>query len=173
MQNRRFVVIAGAILALCASGCGSRSAAPPPAAGNQRVAFSNLPYHFDAPAKYVVRREAEDTIALQPRDGSAVTVRFNIHHVGTDSNRTAKQFIDFQAERKALTVEELGGKPSISEFKSRTEDGRVYDTTFFQIALEDSLVVMSIEVDKARGNDAEVQECVNALPKLVGSMRHQ
>lgn len=156
-------------LLLTLAGQASPAAPPEPSAdGLRTVKFPNGPVQFSVPDTYIDRSEPEDTVAILPAKVSGITLRFNLHNL---PGNLAKGFLESQAEGKKLKVKTIGGKPTISESGKNREGGVNYRMTFWQIAMEDGLVVMSAEVDEKRQADPAVKKCLAKVPQIIKSMR--
>jgi len=154
---------------LAISGCGSSSRTPAPGApGFTTVTFLNGNVQFAIPEHYTQRSESDDTIAITPGDDTGIVLRFNLHNL---PEAVAEEFLQSQATKKGMQINRIGNKATVSETGTRSEGGRDYDITFWQVGFGDSLVVMSAEVDRKRKDDKSVVECLNRVPKIIESMQ--
>ena len=166
-SNATPIVISMVLLAL--TGCGSSSATPSPSpSGFKTVSFPNGSVQFSIPEAYSHRTEPDGTIAITPSDEIGITLRLNLHNL---PDAVAEEFLQSQAKDKGLQLTRIGGKATISENGTRSEGGRNFEMTFWQIGFGDCLVVMSAEVDKKHRVDQTVKECFIGVPKIIESFQ--
>ena len=153
---------------LILSGCGGSSVPSPSPAGFTTVTFPNGKVQFTVPESYSQQSEPDDTIAITPGDNSGIVFRLNLHNL---PEAIAEDFLASQAKDKGLQIKTIGGKSTFSETGTRSEGGRDYDMTFWQVGFGDSLVVMSAEVDRKHKGDQVVIDSVSGVPAIIESMR--
>jgi len=151
------------------SACNSSTPTPEPnTAGSTTVVFPNGPVQFSIPEHYSQRFEPGDTIAITPGGENGITLRFNLHRL---PEPVAEEFVESQANEKGLTLTLMGDKIIFSETGTRSEGGRDYEMTYWQIGFGDSLVIMSTEVDGAQKATQSVRDCLAAVPKIIESLQ--
>jgi hypothetical protein len=160
-----FLVVSLLALNGCDSSNGSPSPSPP---GFSTITFPNGNVQFFAPETYTHQSEPNDTVAITLGDESGIVVRFNLHNL---PDAVAEDFLHSQANDKGLQINRIGNKATFSETGARSEGGRDYVMTFWQVGFGDALVVISAEVDREQEENQTVKDCLNRVPKMIESMQ--
>jgi hypothetical protein len=169
-STARLLFLAFSFALIASFGCSSKSQVP---ANWRAVLLPGGKAAIRVPPEYRSSTENEETLVLLPSNGSAITLRLNLH-LPTESvaSDIGVKFVRDQAKEKGLTVTEKKGKVYLTESGTAEEKGKKLLMQFWQIGFENAVVVMSATILDGKQESTEVKECLEKhVPLIIESLK--
>lgn len=126
------------------------------------------------PADYLQEFEPEDTLLLIPPSDPGVILRFNVITPADPQNsgNAGLRFVQIQAEEKHVKATQVGENVVFTESSSNVERGVKSETRFYQIGIQNHVVIMAATIVDGKKDSTPVKTCLdNVVPQLIQSLR--
>ena len=149
---------------------------PSPQSGHRWIVFDDGRVAFQVPRGFGMHREPDETVAIHPAGkDSGITLRLSLHTQQLDRRMpedVAEQFLRDEAARREVPLHRLDVGIYFTEIGTAEWPDRQVEMQYWQVAVRRILVVVSATIWGRDREAPSVRKTLDAVPRILESIRH-